>query len=182
MHYPPSKARYREKHRTELRRKGKVRYDRLVAGGRCPKCGQPTDGYITCESCRAINSKCDKKRSALWHAQKSRRHHYDILEPEYERLLAEQNFGCALCNQPFTVSPCVDHSHFCENQVNHRCKNIRGGCAECVRGLLCGSCNVIVVRFLEMYPDRMTETERTYFADRPIKRYRFGAETTLTET
>ena len=104
---------------------------------------------------------------------------YDMSKAEYARMLAEQDNRCKLCRRPFepfkinrTASAHVDHSHTCPNRQNHKCKTDGGGCAECVRGAVCHQCNTIVIRFLELYPDRQTAAEHAYMADRPLLRYR----------
>ena len=54
-----------------------------------------------------------------------------------EALLSRQGGGCAICKKPETDAPghrlAVDHDHaHCPKRI---------GCPECVRGLLCVSCN-----------------------------------------
>ena len=51
-------------------------------------------------------------------------------------------------------------------------RSLDGGCAQCVRGLICEQCNLVVVRFLELYPDRGTVAEQIFMSDRPLLRYR----------
>ena len=41
-----------------------------------------------------------------------------------------------------------------------------------MRGLICYSCNVVVVRFIEDYPTRRLPSEQAYLDDRPMLRYR----------
>jgi Recombination endonuclease VII len=59
-----------------------------------------------------------RRRSAL-------RSRYGISLEEYERLLASQNGACAICEEKFEQTPCVDHCHKTGK----------------VRGLLCLKCN-----------------------------------------
>ena len=58
-----------------------------------------------------------------------------ICESEYDRLLAEQNGGCAICGMPPSGNRrfSVDH--------NHKCCT-KGTCSKCRRGLLCDRCNL----------------------------------------
>ena len=126
--------------------------------------------------------------SMTW-VQYARASKYDVRPEEYDRMLIEQDNRCKLCRQPFgtdrATAPCVEHKHVCANQVSHKrhvhAKRYRKwavtnrsewGCAECVRGLVCRQCNQVVVRFLELYPNRATVAEQAYIADRPILRYR----------
>jgi|ERR1700676_2783292 len=110
------------------------------------------------------------------------RNKYDIVLSEYERMETEQENRCKICHRPFesfqnnrSASPSVDHSHLCPNRANHKNKSELGGCAECIRGVVCQQCNQVVVRFLELFPDRQTSAEREYMADRPILQYRIEA-------
>lgn len=104
---------------------------------------------------------------------------YMMTVAEHSRMLNEQKHRCKLCRILFTTyhedrtkSPNVDHSHLCPNKENHSQTGEAGGCPECIRGILCHICNIIVVRFLELYPNRQRAAERAYMADRPILRYR----------
>jgi len=64
-----------------------------------------------------------------------------ISRDEYGQMLQSQDGLCLICKQPETSRRkgilkklCVDHSHKC-------CPGERS-CGKCVRGLLCGKCNV----------------------------------------
>jgi hypothetical protein len=54
------------------------------------------------------------------------RQKYGLEWAEYQRLLAMQNGKCAICQQAFSKTPCVDHDHTTGE----------------VRGLLCKDCNI----------------------------------------
>lgn len=65
------------------------------------------------------------------------RKNYKLTQEDFERLLESQNNCCAICE---TDEPggrynqwCIDHDHSC-------CPGPKS-CGECVRGLLCKSCN-----------------------------------------
>lgn len=64
---------------------------------------------------------------------------YGLTPESFEALLAKQGGGCAVCG---TRTPGfknkgwhVDHDHRC-------CPGTKNSCGECVRGILCGPCNV----------------------------------------
>jgi hypothetical protein len=123
-----------------------------------------------------------KPKLLVYRAESRRRWQYGVEPAEYNRMLQEQVECCKLCHAPFQSrasnlkeSPVIEHSHRCSNSHNHKQTGLMGGCAECVRGLVCQTCNHVVVRFLELYPDRQTDAERVYMADRPLLRYRAEA-------
>jgi|SRR5579864_95426 len=138
---------------------------------------------------RKENPERAKKSGVAWrkaHPQECRAmwlwSRYRIEAIEQQRMMTDQNQRCKLCRAPFTTfksnrasSPCIEHGHQCSNRTNHGVKGPNGGCAKCIRGIVCQRCNSVVVRFLELYPDRQTVAEREYMADRPILRYRVEA-------
>jgi len=74
---------------------------------------------------------------------------YKISLNEYNELLEKQNGVCAICKKPESrihpkgkvVSLSVDHDHAC-------CPG-KQSCGKCIRGLLCGSCNLILGKIEE---------------------------------
>jgi len=67
---------------------------------------------------------------------------YDLTPEAYDRMLLEQNFVCAICNNPETriihnkiTRLCVDHDHL---------RSTPGNCY--VRGIICHKCNSILGR------------------------------------
>ena len=107
---------------------------------------------------------------------RNRKYFYGINQAEYQQMRTEQENKCRLCFRYFEptpgpsriTAPRVDHDHsYLENHGPRR-----KGCASCVRGLVCHQCNIIVIPFLELYPNRQTPAEAAYMADRPILRYR----------
>jgi hypothetical protein len=60
---------------------------------------------------------------------------------DLEMWLLSQGNACAICSEQFTedVSPHVDHDHSC-------CETQLASCGECVRGLLCSVCNLLISR------------------------------------
>jgi hypothetical protein len=68
---------------------------------------------------------------------------FGIEREDYERMLAEQDGGCAICGcglegERYGTFP-VDHDHAC-------CPGQKS-CGRCVRGLPCDDCNVGLGRF-----------------------------------
>ena len=72
------------------------------------------------------------------------KHLYKITVEDYERMWSEQGGVCAICKKPETATwrttdlikrLHVDHDHGC-------CPGKRS-CGKCIRGLLCGVCNMI---------------------------------------
>jgi hypothetical protein len=137
---------------------------------RCSQCGvrhPVTEFYARAQSDRshgdglmAACKACTKVRADRWRQANPERHRYFVRRAnraayyrdrkqitnhgltleKYEELLAEQSDRCASCGREFgpDLKPQIDHDHAC-------CSGKRG-CAECVRGLLCGTCNGIAGR------------------------------------
>ena len=62
---------------------------------------------------------------------------YKLTEQQYDNMLKEQDFKCAICLTPqsdLNARLSVDHDHGC-------CPGV-SSCGECIRGLLCRSCNL----------------------------------------
>jgi len=62
------------------------------------------------------------KEKRKFYSMKSR---YGLTEEEYNQMILQQDNKCAVCTQPFTTTPHVDHCHTTGR----------------VRGLLCSPCN-----------------------------------------
>jgi hypothetical protein len=56
---------------------------------------------------------------------------------QFDLILAAQNYACAMCHEPFGEGQLihVDHDHAC-------CRGKNRSCGECIRGLLCHTCNI----------------------------------------
>lgn len=90
-----------------------------------------------------------QNRDHVVHQERSRRSilkvRYRITPDQYDQIMAMQNGLCAICgNSPSGRSRrlVVDHDHFC-------CP-ARETCGKCLRGLLCGPCN-LKLGWLEKY-------------------------------
>jgi hypothetical protein len=108
----------------------------------CRRCLQPYIGtgraQIWCPACW-ITIKRERDRDA-WVSGRHRQRH-GLTQERYDVLRAR---GCAICGNPFTETPHVDHDH------RHCPKKI--GCEECVRGLLCRFCNNGFIYAVESNP------------------------------
>ncbi len=115
---------------------------------------------------------------------------YGLTLDAYQRMLEEQGGGCGICGAleaPDGLPLCVDHVHTC-------CSARNGAtCGECVRSLLCASCNYALghfgddieriraaVAYLERHPLRYPERREIVYppaggpppevTDRPVCR------------
>lgn len=68
--------------------------------------------------------------------QVSKLRRYGLTQERFDLLLEQQGHACGMCRKPFGSEQrvCVDHDHTC-------CPDERQSCGECIRGLLCISCN-----------------------------------------
>lgn len=72
---------------------------------------------------------------------------YGLTQDDFDRMLEEQDYACAMCPTLFEDGDPVfiDHDHNC-------CEDEKRSCGRCVRGLLCLRCNV-AVGYIERYGD-----------------------------
>lgn len=91
--------------------------------------------------CKGLCNACyQRSQSTLGGTRKSNlKFFYSLTVEEFEAIYSYQNGACAACRSPFTEAkmekPHVDHDHSC-------CAGLRS-CGNCVRGLLCGRCNMV---------------------------------------
>lgn len=91
------------------------------------------------------------------------KHRWRISIQEYERLVEKQNGLCALCEKPPKPERklVVDHDH------GHH-SDIKRGCRECVRGLLCDDCNRKFLSVAEHVPRLQSDIVKMYLKQRPF--------------
>lgn len=82
---------------------------------------------------------------------------YGLTQEAFDELLAEQGGGCAICGSADPKSNHgqwhIDHDHACcSSHTEHTC-------GSCVRGLLCGPCN-LAIGLLEDDPERLESAAR----------------------
>ena len=125
--------------------------------GNCIDCEATTHSIKTlrCRSCYNINRwkrpefetpeelqediKKRQYKNQMKYAYKTK---YNITEEYYQELLKEQNYCCAICGthqESLSVRLNVDHDHSC-------CLG-NFSCGNCIRGLLCRSCNMALGGF-----------------------------------
>jgi hypothetical protein len=106
------------------------------------RCRSKTDGLQTrCKDCHRDIQR-DWQRGEASRAIK-RRNKYGIEPETVEQMRAEQGDACAICREPFTEVPRVDHCHATKK----------------VRGLLCHLCNA-GIGMLGDCPDRVSAAAR----------------------
>jgi hypothetical protein len=62
---------------------------------------------------------------------------YGLTQEQFDRLVDAQQNSCGMCRKPFEEGQLihVDHDHTC-------CRRKNRSCGECIRGLLCHTCNI----------------------------------------
>ena len=88
-----------------------------------------------------LGSYCKPCRSAQARAWK-----YGLTPDQVASMIHDQSSSCKTCDSPLSDGYCVDHDHAC-------CPGNRS-CGECVRGLLCQECNMLIGK-LELDPERL---------------------------
>lgn len=73
----------------------------------------------------------DRKRAAIYGQTKA----YGLSEDQFEKMLLDQNFSCAVCGDSFTNEPGLNSSRDGKPHVDHDHTTGR------IRGLLCHQCN-----------------------------------------
>jgi len=119
----------------------------------CRTCGivKPIDEFYTqahggapltqCKPCYIQQRRDRGQRSPEYQRATDLWKNYRIRPERYDEILEAQGGACAICG---SKDPgwkrryfSVDHDHSC-------CPDSAKSCGQCVRGLLCGSCNVLI--------------------------------------
>lgn len=131
------------------------------------------------------NARCFRCGKIATRKQRGERHGnhvektFGITGAMYGRLRAYQAGTCAICARATGASKrlAVDHNHACS--MGHP---PQVGCIECVRGLLCSTCNTFIGRVRD--DPRVGERMARYLRDPPFQMMRanleaprYGAET-----
>jgi hypothetical protein len=84
---------------------------------------------------------------------------YGLTQDQFDGLLAAQRHACGMCHEPFEEGQLVhvDHDHAC-------CQRKNRSCGECVRGLLCHTCNIALG-----YIERRYAMARAYLDSPPVQ-------------
>lgn len=99
-----------------------------------------------------------RKSRRLWaaaHPDKIRKYHlraYGLTEERYNAILLAQENSCGICgaNNPGGRGTWhIDHDHDC-------CSKKASACGKCIRGLLCGNCN-LALGLLQDKPEIITK-------------------------
>jgi hypothetical protein len=106
-------------------------------------------GYrTTCKECDADTDRTRREKDPEAHRLKFIKHRYGV---DYASLLLEQQGTCAICetDTPNNGRKTFDVDH------DHTCCAAHQSCGNCVRGLLCSYCNMLI----GMYKEDLTVIE-----------------------
>lgn len=102
------------------------------------------DGYSNlCKSCNSKRAQQHAKDNPEMFKIRIRKYaikKYGIEYQDYLKIIEKQNNKCAICNISFNKinkQPHIDHNHSC-------CSEKIKSCGQCIRGLLCGKCNLLL--------------------------------------
>ncbi|MEU3949165.1 endonuclease domain-containing protein [Streptomyces sp. NPDC029526] len=115
----------------------------------CTMCQQelPAERFLT----DAIRNGAPRSHCRACSGKRTRAKKFNLSFAAVDRLFAFQNYRCALCDKEYKDGDGLnlDHNHAC-------CPDKGTSCGECVRGLLCWSCNAGVVTWYEGVRGRVT--------------------------
>jgi hypothetical protein len=137
---------------------------RYASEPNCSDCGKKKGpnqrNNMRCFRCQKI---AERKASESKHDSHIQRH-FGISRIWYKALMAFQGGRCAICCRATgrTKRLAVDHNHSCK--AGHA-KDV--GCPECIRGLLCSTCNTYIGRVHD--DPRVGERMARYLRDPPFQ-------------
>ncbi|SRR6266550_4809904 len=163
---------------------------------KCTKCGQEKDQetefyfYHSTErnkirfrsNCKQCHNPTANDRRKVWYQNnrdlaKSRsrkctlQRRYGLSSEEVVWLKNRQGHQCALCGRSLVGKRNeIEHQHGHCGSDNYKLQNGRRGCKDCIRGIVCSSCNKVIAS-VENYPDLVVPTEKLqiYLQQRPFK-------------
>ena len=91
------------------------------------------DRRVHCKDCRASQARAHRAEFPDLYRQYEYKKKYKIDLATYNKVLEEQGGVCAICKGTWSKVLVVDHDHDC-------CPEEKT-CGNCLRALLCGSCN-----------------------------------------
>ncbi len=107
-----------------------------------------------CGKCRNIKASCDFSRATRTHdglqgycrrcvadarfEKVSRGKRHGLTEDEWRRMMVDQDMSCAICRSRFSDLRLIATDH------DHKCCASSRSCGQCVRGLLCHTCNSLL--------------------------------------
>lgn len=129
------------------------------------QCEQCSDDYSRSEKGR-VKGRCRTCSAAYRQAQK-----YGLTIARVNAILRVQDDACAICGEnPGDAG--MEGVSYWQIDHDHACCDRAGSCGECVRGLLCKSCNMWGVAWYERLPEERRDWPRmnAYLADPPAQR------------
>ena len=103
-----------------------------------------------CRECKKLSSKRYRESNSGKEKLRNNKYvKYGLTQDQFTRLLEEQDSRCGICQQLFTVKrfPVLDHDHSCCPTRSLTNDRLTSFCGNCIRGLLCTSCNVALGMF-----------------------------------
>lgn len=115
----------------------------------CVKCGEVGPHYASCRLSNGCRTCVIKKTGEYAKSERGREtrkkidlkvrlRKYNLTEDQYNEMFAAQGGRCGCCGtlRPTKRGWHIDHDHAC-------CPG-EGSCGECVRGILCARCNIML--------------------------------------
>ena len=108
----------------------------------CPRCGEerPTDSFYSykraCKSCLREEQRIFRASRPDYHHAHNLKQRYGISVDEYQTIIANQNFACAICT--VEISDAVEYKAGRSVVVDHNHETGE------VRGILCSKCNLVL--------------------------------------